>query len=502
VADQQKTEVGYERLGAGKLKLIDVLAQSIGFMGPVFSAALILPLMVGAGATGEGAGVATPVAVILAAIGIFAIGWMIAMYAKRIHAAGALYDYVTQGFGERVGFYAGWVYYWGTMALTAAIPLIIGGITYGLLHDDLGWEKTPPYWVIGLIYCAALFCLLYFGVHISTRAQLILVIVSVTVVLGFFLYIIFKGGAGGNSNSIKPFLPSSSEGGWTGIFYGVLYGILIFTGFETAANLAEETAEPKKSVPRAIFLAIGVVGIYYVIVAYAQDIGFGLNTQDWVASIATGPLFVLGSAEAFGSVNFDRLLQVIVILDILAVGLGTAVATSRGFFAMARDRRIPGVFAKVSAKHGTPVASILLTVGFCAATPIVVRLTNGLLTRDIPGVPPDVAQFPEYFPLFSWLAGFGGLALALVYAVIALGGMKGLWPGENHVKLVTAGLVGFLVAAGAIFGAIYKVPAPANAILPAVLIVLVIGIVINLVSGGRESASTALPDLRSDGGAA
>ena len=73
--------------------------------------------------------------------------------------------------------------------------------------------EDAPYWVIGLIYCAALFCLLYFGVHISTRAQLILVIVSVTVVLGFFLYIIFKGGAGGNSNSIKPFLPSSSEGG-------------------------------------------------------------------------------------------------------------------------------------------------------------------------------------------------------------------------------------------------------------------------------------------------
>jgi amino acid transporter len=100
--------------------------------------------MVGAGATGEGAGVATPVAAILAAIGIFAIGWMIAMYAKRIHAAGALYDYVTHGFGERVGFYAGWVYYWGTMALTAAIPSIIGGITYGLLHDDLGGRRRLP----------------------------------------------------------------------------------------------------------------------------------------------------------------------------------------------------------------------------------------------------------------------------------------------------------------------------------------------------------------------
>jgi amino acid transporter len=354
--------------------------------------------------------------------------------------------------------------------------------------------------VIGLIYCAVLFCLLYFGVQISTRAQLILVAVSVTVVLAFFLYIIVKGGAGGNSNSIKPFLPSSSEGGWSGIFYGVLYGILIFTGFETAANLAEETAEPKRSIPRAIFLAIVVVGIYYVIVAYAQDIGFGLKSGDWVASIASGPLFVLGAKGAFGSVQFDRLLQLIVILDIIAVGLGTAVATSRGFFAMARDRRIPAVFAKVSEKHGTPVASILLTVGFCAAMPIWVRLGHGVLTRAIPGVPPDVALFPEYFPLFSWLAGFGGFALAVVYAVIALGGMKSLWSEENHAKLLLAGVVGFLVAAGALFGAVYKVPAPANTILPVTVIILVLGIVLHTASGGRESASRALADLRSDGG--
>ena len=499
---EQSNEVAYERLGASKLKLPDVVAQSIGFMGPVFSAALILPLIVGAGATGEGAGTATPVAVILASIGILAIGWMIAAYARRIHAAGALYDYATHGFGERIGFYAGWVYYWGTMALTSAIPLIIGGITYGLLHDDIGWKSTPPYWVIGLIYCGILFCLLYFGVQISTRSQLVLVAVSVTVVFAFFLYIIAKGGAGGNSNSIKPFLPSSSEGGWSGIFYGVLYGILIFTGFETAANLGEETADPKRSIPRAILLAIVVVGAYYVIVAYAQDIGFGLKAGDWVASIATGPLFVLGAKGAFGSVNFDRLLQVIVILDIVAVGLGTAVATSRGFFAMSRDRRIPGVLAKVSARHGTPVGAIVFTTAFCVLMPVWARLGHGVLTRAIPGVPPDVALFPEFFPLFSWLAGFGGFALALVYAVIAVGGMKSLWDDESHAKLVVAGVIGFVVAAGALFGAVYKVPAPANTILPVTVIVLVIGIVLNLASGGRESASQALADLRSEGGAA
>jgi amino acid transporter len=104
-------ELGYERLGSKRLSLIDVVAQSVGFMGPVFSAAFLIPLIAGYNASGKGAGTATPFAVILAAIGIFALGWIVAQYAKRIHAAGSLYDYVSDGFGDRAGAIAGWVYY-------------------------------------------------------------------------------------------------------------------------------------------------------------------------------------------------------------------------------------------------------------------------------------------------------------------------------------------------------------------------------------------------------
>jgi amino acid transporter len=494
-----RDSVGYEQLGKARLSLVDAVAQSVGFMGPVFVSALILPLIVAAGAAGKGAGVATPFVVIVTAIGIAAIGWIIALYARRIHAAGALYDYVTHGFGERVGFWAGWVYYWGTMALTAAIPLIFGGIVYGLLHDDIGWKSTPPYWVWGLINCGIIFVLLYFGVRISTRAQLTLSLVSASVVLAFMIYIIAKGGAGGDSNSIKPFLPSSSADGWSGIFYGILYGVLIFVGFETAANLGEETADPKRSIPRAILLSIAVVGAFYLITAYAQDIGFGLDAGKWGESIATGPLFVLGSKDAFGSVFFDRILQVIVILDITAVGVGAAVSTSRGIFAMARDRRVPGALAKVSPRYGTPSGSILFTVGLCAAIVLWTRLGHGVLTREIPGVPPDVAVFPEYFPMFSWLAGYGSFALAAVYATVALAGIRSLWDAENRGALVIAGVIGCVVALGGLWGAIYKVVHPANKIPWAVLITLILGVFVGFIFRGRQMASQVIPELSEAG---
>ena len=144
----------YERLGAKTLSLVDVVAQSVGFMGPVFSAAFLIPLIAGLNATGKGAGLATPFAVILAAIGTFAMGWIVAEYAKRIHAAGSLYDYVTEAFGERIGFISGWVYYGGVIALTLAIGLAFGGFLHDTLFYNHGIDKEGSILDVG-IECGA-----------------------------------------------------------------------------------------------------------------------------------------------------------------------------------------------------------------------------------------------------------------------------------------------------------------------------------------------------------
>jgi hypothetical protein len=84
----------YERLGAKVLTLPDVIAQSVGFMGPVFSSAFVIPLVVGViSASGKGGGVASPLSVLIAAVGVFAIGAIVCRYAREVHAitAGAIY---------------------------------------------------------------------------------------------------------------------------------------------------------------------------------------------------------------------------------------------------------------------------------------------------------------------------------------------------------------------------------------------------------------------------
>jgi amino acid transporter len=224
-------ELGYERLGTKKLSLVDAIAQSVGLIGPVFSAAFLIPLIAGFGASGKGAGIATPFAVILAAIGTFALGWIVAQYAKKVHAAGSLYDYVTMGLGDRVGTATGWAYYSATTMLASAIAVLVGWFLRDAVLSTFNIDGRLPVWAWSLVYVGLVFLVLAAGVQISTRLQLTLALVSAVVVLAFFINVIFNA----PQNSLKAFNPSEAPD-LSSLLFGMLYGVLIFVGFETAAN--------------------------------------------------------------------------------------------------------------------------------------------------------------------------------------------------------------------------------------------------------------------------
>ena len=256
------SEPAYERLGAKVLSLPDVIAQSVGFMGPVFSSAFVIPLVVGViSASGKGGGVASPISVLLAAVGVFALGWIVSNYVKEIHAAGSLYDYVTRGLGARVGTAAGWLYYGGITVLLTGLLLLIGGYLQSTIQAEFSVNPLPS-WLWTLILIVVIAGILYFGVRVSTRSQLVLALVSILVVTIFFISVIVKLGS---ANSLKPFNPSSAADGWSGIFFGMLYGVLLFVGFETAANLAEETPNPRREIPIAVMAAAGIAAVFYVL---------------------------------------------------------------------------------------------------------------------------------------------------------------------------------------------------------------------------------------------
>ena len=475
----------YERLGPKRLRLPDVIAQSVGFIGPVFSSAFVIPLVVGViSATGKGGGVASPLSVIIAAIGIFAIGWIVSSYAKQIHAAGSLYDYVTRGLGDRVGAAAGMLYYGGVLVLLIGLLLLIGGYIQSTLVAEFKVNPLPS-WAWTLLLIALIGAIIYFGVRISTRSQLTLALVSMVAVVIFFISVIVKLGS---ANSIKPFNPSSAAQGWSGIFFGVLYGVLLFVGFETAANLAEETPHPKRHIPIAVLVSAGIAAAFYILATYAEVAGFHYSLKA-ITNAAAAPLFALGAPKAaggYGGTWIDRGLELVVLFDMLAVAIGCAVSASRGMFAMARDRRLPRVLAVTSRRHNSPLGA----AAFITVTSVIVLLMNQYWTGLF-----ALPKTPHYFAMFAWGSTFGGFALIVVYLLMSVGALRGFaqTSGLNWIRV--SAVIGILVTGGAIFGSFYKVTNPTILAPWFALVLFGVGLASTGLWPGRKAASFQLADL-------
>jgi amino acid transporter len=446
MATDKRTTLGGKR----KLTLIDTIAQSVGLMGPVFSIAFLVPLVVGlSSASGNGAGNAASLAVLIAAVGVLGLGWIIAEYTRKIQRAGSLYDYVTDGLGGRVGTAAGWLYYAGILALGAGILPMIGGT----IHDTILGEfnKQPlTYFEWDVLLFVLVGAIIYLGVALSTRVQLTLALISVTVVFVFSIFVIVQ--SGGIHHVPTGFSIGSSPSGLKGVLFGVLYGVLLFTGFETSANLAEETDKPERNIPRAVLTSVLVIAGFYIIGTFAQVAGFHFNLKALGGATAAGPLFVLAgpkSTGGFADVEIRRVIELVVIFDMIAVLIGCAVSASRGFFALARDRKMPSPLTKIS-RRGTPLgASLFVLVAYAVVIVLVAWSTAFALTNT-----------PEYVSMFSWMSTFGGFAIAAIYLLIAVGALRGLRNRGKSWALYLACLVGGVVTAAAIYGAIYKVTSP------------------------------------------
>jgi amino acid transporter len=226
-----------------------------------------------------------------------------------------------------------------------------------------------------------------------------------------------------------------------------------------------------------------------VIAAYAYIAGFGFDLDLFLdPAIATGPLFALGSPDFFGSEFMFKLLQLVVLLDVMAVGLGAATASTRGLFALARDRKIPGVFAKTTS-GGNPITAALVVAVVSAAWVLATKGFEGLFANGV------LAEAPHELGVFQWISTLGAFLIMAVYGLMALGAFPGLRDHPNKVGLVFSGLLGLAVAVGAIFGAIYKVLPPFDRIWLWAVIWAALGLVVTIAVKGREPAREALSDL-------
>jgi amino acid transporter len=387
-------------LGSGQLTTIDCIAQSLA-VGPIFSAAAV-GSVVAALSGGVGSFV-----IVLVTVGFLGLGWTISEFAKRYSGAGTLYEYVAHSLGKRPAVLTSGLYILAIGGLVAAAAIYFGISAHAFFDAHL--SISPPWWVWALTFIAITYVVNILGVQISVRTQLTVLLLSLVPFAVVSLIMIVNGGAGG-SRSLASFNPSNSQGS---IFKGILFAIGMFVGVELAAALGEETANPKHSIPRAVMTSILAVAGFYVLTQWVGQVGFA-KVDDWAAG-GYGAL-----ADGRGHHWLAVLIELAVLLDLLAVGIGMTIAVARGLFTLARDGMLPKPLAATNRQHIPAVATTVVsgTIALAILVALTIYGTGALLASD------NSVVFPEKaFQAFLVAGTLGGFLVCICYALVALGAL-------------------------------------------------------------------------------
>jgi len=351
----RQNKVGQLRKNA--ITVIGAVALSMAFMGPATS--VFFNTQPAAG----GVGYALPFALILALIVSALIASAIGAFAQKIPTAGFAYTFNTHGFGKRGGFLSGWILVFSYAMVGPMLLSAIGALASQFIQSLT--NVNIPWWVFTIVFGLIVWGIGILGVSRSAKTALIFLVLEVGVMFALFATIFVKGGAQGVS--LAPFNPANSLGGLSGIGIGLLWSILYFVGFESAGTLGEETQNARRSIPVALFTAVGIIGVFYVLSGWAASIGYGSSHVSAFVSDGT-PWITL--VQKFWGPNVVWLVSLTVLNSIFANLISGVNATVRVVFAMGRESILPQSWSRTTSK-GNPSVALTVYMVFALALALI-----------------------------------------------------------------------------------------------------------------------------------
>ena len=460
---------GAGTLARGALNTWDAIAISVSVLAPGMAMLLNVP------GVAVVAGGSTPLAFLLGGIGVLALAFVIIGFTRRMASAGYAYTYASRSVGRDGGFVAGWLYAFG---FACFVPMTMAGVA-GLAINLLGLSTNLwfPFFLIGM---ALLVVLSIVRIKVTTTVQLIVGALTIAVIVIVDLFVVGKGGAGGNTAQAFTFGHTVS-GGFNGVFYGIILGVTSYIGFETAADFGEETSNPRRSIPIAIIAATGFAIVFYLLTTYATTIGYGINNG---AKFGADPYALKTVASQFVGGAVGTLIEIGGMLSAFIVCVACATAAARTLFAMGREGVLPRWFSHTNARFKTP-ANATITVALVATA------AAALIGFVFPQAAFGGATPTVYF----FYATMGTLAVIVVYIMLCVGGavfFRRTKASYNPLLHAIVPLIGAVIFGAALYGSIYpQPPFPLNLTPYITGIWLVLGVVTVLALRMRNPAAVA-----------
>jgi amino acid transporter len=297
----------------------------------------------------------------------------------RVPLSGYSYQWASRLANVSVGWWFGWMSF-------AFLTIVTVSVDYGLVQVAfqplIGQTYTPTSAALETLVVLALqAALIITSTWATTRVNNTAVATEIIGIVGLTVLLLIVAavrslGHWSNLTSTGP-VPATGYFAWLGPFMlATLLGAYTIVGFESASNLAEETHEPHKVIPKAMLRAVlisGVVGF-----AFLVSLAFATNKAAYASASPVASIVhdVLGGAV-------QKIFLVFVCVSIFACGLIIMVTNGRLIYSMARDRRLPGhqlLHQVPRATGGPPWATILAAVLGAVITLVLRTHTAALVT--------------------------------------------------------------------------------------------------------------------------
>ncbi|WP_330259065.1 amino acid permease [Streptomyces murinus] len=447
------------------------VVMALASTGPAYSLAATLGIIV------AGVGLQAPIVTMLAFVPMLLIAYAFRELNASDADCGTTFTWATRAFGPRTGWMGGWGLIVANIIVMANLATVAGA--YGFRLVGLDSLSQSRFWVTvaGVVWIGLLTAICYVGITVSAAVQRWLLCLEVAVLLLFAVAALIRVYTDPPPSAIhvsaswfNPFEVSSVRA----LTSGVLAGVFIYWGWDTAVSVNEETVDSTRIPGRAAVLSPVLLLVMYGLVATAAQsfagvgtTGIGLGNADHHDDVFSG----LGEA-VFGSGDTGLFLSRLLILMVLTSALASAQTTilplARTVFSMAVHKAVPARFARVHRRFLTPTwATLGMGVASVALLVLLSSFSRNVLADSVDSVGLAIAfqygltgfaclwyhrkvllRSPHDLICKGLMPGLGGLLMALLFGYAAFVVYAEPGYGASTVDLPVVGRVGGVTVLG------------------------------------------------------
>ena len=289
---------------------------------------------------------------------------------SRMPVTGGYYKIFAYAYHPSIAFAVNCIILVSNAASLAAVALVGGEYITGIFvthSNDINWISNPAnaqhiqnvQIIIAITAIVIFYGINLLGLKMSARTQNVLTVIKIALVILLISPLFFASG------SASHIIASSSHASPVFAEYLKAFGVglvavsFTYGGYQQTINFGEEVRNPKKTIPRAIFLGIAIIIILYLLInyAYVKVIGFEeLKSAKNIAAIMASKVF---------GVNAERVLSVLLFLSVLAYVNVLLMSNPRVMAAMSDDKILPPAFKKRNLKTEALTTSLSVFAALC-----------------------------------------------------------------------------------------------------------------------------------------